>query len=202
MKATDWDQRWRERTLHAHVRGEPSAAVVGALAGADPGKALDLACGPGRHAVWLAEQGWSVTAVDFSEEALRQARARAAESGVEVEWVCADIVDYEPRGVFDLVLVAFVHVPADSRRALLARAAGAVAPGGAFVLVGHDLANLGTGAPGPADPTRLYTPDDIVAELPDLTIETAERIRRSVELEDGGTAEAVDALVCARRPRA
>ena len=185
--------------LHAHGDG-PSTVVVEALRDLEPGTALDLACGSGRHALWLTQHGWRVTAVDFSPEALRQAAERAADSGVEVNWVHADITDYEPTGTFDLVLVAFLHLPPEERRALLARAAGAVAANGALLLLGHDSTNLGTGAPGPTDPTRLYTPEDIVAELPGLTIDRAERVRRAVELKDGGSADAVDAFVYATRP--
>jgi len=198
VDARDWDRRWEDKALH--VRGEPSTVVAGALAEMEPGTALDLGCGAGRHAVWLAERGWQVTAVDFSVEALRQGRERAADSGVDVNWVRADLIDYEPPAdAFELVLVAFVHLPRAERRTLLARSAAAVTRGGTFILIGHDLTNLGTGAPGPADPTRLYTPDDIVSELPGLTVEKAERLRRQIELEIGETVEAVDALVLATR---
>ena len=198
MRARDWDRRWEERALEP--RREPSAVVARALEGRTPGRALDLGCGSGRHAVWLAEQGWQVTAVDFSSEALRQARERAEASAVEVGWVEADVVAYEPEpAAFDLVLVAYIHLPGDERRLLLTHASSAVAPGGTFVLVGHDSTNLGTGAPGPSSPAVLYTPDDIVGDLAGLTIERAEQVTRPVELEDGTRVEAVDALVIARR---
>ena len=200
MDARDWDRRWEDHALHAHAHGEPSAVVVGALDGVESGAALDLACGPGRNAVWLAERGWQVTAVDFSAEALRQAREQAAARGLAIDWVESDLRAYEPPAdAFDLVLVAYLHVPPDDRRAILAGAAAAVAPGGDLLVVGNDLANLGTGAPGPTDPTRLYTSDDIVSELPSLTIQRAEQVRRPVELENGDTVEAVDALVLATR---
>jgi SAM-dependent methyltransferase len=198
MDARDWDQRWLDKRLHAH--GEASPVVLAALEGLRPGRALDLGCGSGRHAVWLAEHGWRVTAVDFAPEALRQARGRAAEVGVEVDWLEADLVEYEPReGAFDLVLVAYLHVPAHERGAILAKAEAAVAPGGTLLLVGHDLTNIGTGAPGPTSPSLLYTPADIVPELPELAVRRAEQVRRPVELEDGSTVEAVDALVLATR---
>jgi hypothetical protein len=92
-----------------------------------------------------------------------------------------------------------VHLPADERQTLLAHASAAVAPGGAFLLVGHDLTNLGTGAPGPSSPAVLYTPDDIVPNLADLTVERAAQVRRPVVLEDGTEVEAIDALVLASR---
>jgi SAM-dependent methyltransferase len=198
VDAGNWDRRWTDKLLHAH--GEPSSVVLDALEGLAPGRALDLGCGNGRHAMWLAERGWRVTAVDFSTEALRQARDRAAATGVEVDWVKADLAAYEPeRLAFDLVLVAYLHVPEHERVPIHARAAAAVARGGTLLLVGHDLTNIGTGAPGPTNPSLLYTPTGIVAELADLEIECAEQVRRPTELEDGTPVEAVDALVLAKR---
>ncbi|MER3409668.1 MAG: class I SAM-dependent methyltransferase, partial [Thermoleophilia bacterium] len=118
-----------------------------------------------------------------------------AERGVEVELVEADLRAYEPPAkAFDLVLVLYLHVPAQERRAVLARAARALARGGTFLLVGHDLANLGASAPGPSDPNVLYTPEDIVRELPDLRVIRAHRVTRRVALDDG-QAVAIDALV-------
>lgn len=198
MDAREWDRRWLDKRLHAH--GEASPVVLATLEGLKPGRALDLGCGSGRHAVWLAERGWRVTAVDFSSEALRQARERAGELAVDVDWIEADLVDHEPpKAAFELVLLAYLHVPADERRAILAKAEAAVGPGGTLLLVGHDLTNIGTGAPGPTSPSVLYTPADIVSELRELDVGQAEQVRRPVELEDGSTVEAVDALVVATR---
>jgi SAM-dependent methyltransferase len=198
VDAQDWDRRWLDKRLHTH--GEASPVVLAALEDLEPGRALDLGCGSGRHAVWLAERGWQVTAVDFSPEALRQAGERAAEVGVAVDWIEADLVTYEPPGAaFDLVLLAYLHVPVDERRAILAKAEAAVAEGGTLLLVGHDLTNIATGAPGPTSPAVLYTPTDIVPELPALEVERAEQVRRRTHLDDGRPVEAVDALVLARR---
>jgi SAM-dependent methyltransferase len=198
VDARDWDRRWTNKLLHAH--GEPSSVVLAALDRLAPGRALDLGCGNGRHAMWLAEHGWRVTAVDFSTEALRQAREHAVASGVEVDWVEADLAAYEPEPqAFDLVLVAYLHVPGGERAPIHTKAAAAVARGGTLLVVGHDVTNIGTGAPGPTNPSLLYTPSDIVAELSDLEIERAEQVRRPTELEDGTPVEAVDALVLATR---
>jgi ubiquinone/menaquinone biosynthesis C-methylase UbiE len=202
LDAGDWDRRWRDSALHGH--GEPGEVVVDVVAQTEPGTALDLGCGAGRHAVWLAERGWTVTAVDFSEEALRQAHAHADERGVSVDWVSADVTRYDAGSEsFDLVLVAYVHVPPDEWPTVLDTAARAVAPGGVLVVVGHDRANVGTGAPGPTNPDLLHVPSDIARDLPaSLTVERAEQFRRTAHLHDGGEAEAVDALVVARRPAA
>lgn len=199
MDVGDWNRRWTDKLLHAH--GEASSVVLDVLDDLAPGRALDLACGNGRHALWLAEREWRVTAVDFSGEALRQARERSAEVGLEVDWMEADLTAYHPQATaFDLVLVAYLHVPRGERRAILAAAAAAVAPEGTIVVAGHDLTNIGTGAPGPSSAALLYTPDDIVSELPGLVVTRAEQARRPVELEDGTKVEAVDALVVATRP--
>lgn len=198
MEARDWDERWKDKRLHA--RGAPSSVVTAELEHVPAGTALDLGCGAGRHAVWLAERGWRVAAVDFSAEALRQSREEASDHGIEIDWVEGDLRGYSPpAAAFDLVLVAYLHMPADERRAILAAASAAVAPGGTFLLVGHDLANLGTGAPGPSSPAVLYTPEDIVPELTGLTVTRAERVKRASEADDGTTVDAIDALVLATR---
>jgi SAM-dependent methyltransferase len=178
---------------------EPNRFLVAEVDGLEPRRALDLACGAGRNAVWLAEQGWAVTGADFSEVALANARGLAAERGVEVDWLEADLRDWEPAPkAFELVAVLYLQLPAAERQAVLARAAEAVAPGGTLLVVGHDLQNLNGGYGGPQDPSVLFTPDEIAAELPGLDIEKAERVLRPVATEDGEV-QAIDALVRARR---
>lgn len=195
MRREDWDRRYAERELLWSA--SPNRFLVAEADGLAPGRALDLACGEGRNAIWLAELGWQVTAVDFSEVAIAKARERAARDGVDVDFLCADLLDFEPQPeTYDLVLVLYVQLPAGERRLVLRRAAGALAPAGTFLMVGHDLANLTEGVGGPSEPAVLYTPDEIASELPGLEIEKAERVLRDVEDEDR---PAIDALVRARR---
>lgn len=195
MKRDDWDRKYAEKEQLWAVT--PNRTFAGEAADLPPKSALDLACGEGRHAIWLAERGWRVTAVDFSDVAIGKARVRAAREGVEVDFRTVDLLEFEPEEhVFDLVLVLFLQLPADERRLVLGRAARALAPGGTFLLVGHDLANLAEGAGGPSDPAVLYTPEDVVAELPGLEIEKAERVLRDVA---GADRPAIDALVRARK---
>jgi SAM-dependent methyltransferase len=193
-----WDRRWAgEERVHASTA--PSRFLGAEVADLRPGSALDLACGAGRNAVWLAEQGWRVTAVDFSGVALRMARGLAAERRVEVEWIEADAVAWTPPArAYDLVCVLYLQLPAPERRTTLARAAAAVRPGGTLLVLGHDLLNLTEGWGGPTQPDVLFTPDDVVAEIGDLRIEKALRVRRTVE-EAGASREAIDALVRATR---
>jgi SAM-dependent methyltransferase len=193
-----WNRRWAgEERVHASTA--PSRFLVAEVADLRPGTALDLACGAGRNAVWLAERGWRVTAVDFSGVALRTARSLAAERRVEVEWIEADVMAWTPPApAYDLVCVFYLQLPASERPTALARAASAVRPGGTLLVVGHDLLNLAEGWGGPTQPDVLFTPDDVVAEIGDLRIEKALRVRRTVE--EPGAREAIDALVRATRP--
>ena len=192
-----WDERYAGDELL--WRAEPNRFLVAEVAELPPGRALDVACGEGRNAVWLAEQGWTVTGVDFSQVALDKARRLAESQGVTAEWVNADVDDWEPPADrYDLVVVLYLHLPAERRRAVHARAASALAPGGTLLVVGHDLANLDGGYGGPQDPAVLFTPEDVAADLGGLTIVRAERVRRVVTT-DHGDVEAIDALVRAVR---
>ena len=153
--------------------------------------------------MWLAERGWSVTAVDFSRVGLEKGRKLSAAHGVgdsQVDWVVADLSEYEPaRAAFELVLIAYLQVHAALRDRVLAGAAAALVPGGTLLVVGHDLTNLTEGVGGPQYPEVLYTPEAITAGLPGLRIVRAERVQRTVE-RDGGQATAIDTLVRAERP--
>ncbi len=195
MKREDWDRRYSDAENLWSAR--PNRFLVAEAEGLEPRRALDLACGEGQNAIWLATLGWDVTGVDYSEVAIGKARTRAARDGVGVEFVCADLVEYEPEvGAFDLVVVLYLHIRADERRQVLAKASGALAPGGTFLLIGHDLTNMTDGVGGPSDPSIHCTPDEIASELPGLEIEKAERVFRDVA---GADRPAIDALVRARR---
>ncbi len=196
MKREDWNRRYTE--VDSLWSLTPNRFLVAEVAGLRPGRALDLACGEGRNAIWLAERGWHVTAVDFSDVAIAKAQRRAADEDVDVDFQVEDLLAFEPEArAFDLVLVLYLQLPAAERRSVLVTAAEAVAPGGTLLLVGHDLLNATEGVGGPSDPGVLYTPDDIVAELHGLEIEKAERVHRDV---DDAERPAIDALVRATRP--
>ena len=195
MRREEWDLRYAESGLL--WSSTPNRFLVAEVEELEPGRALDLACGEGRNALWLAARGWRVTGVDFSEVAIGKARERAAQESWHVDFVCADLCEYEPaHEAYGLVLVFYLHLPASERRVVLERATAALAPGGTFLLVGHDLSNPSDGVGGPSDLALLYTPADIVAELPGLVVERAERVYRDVEGEDRA---AIDALVRAHR---
>lgn len=190
MDAEGWDERYRAADRVWSV--EPNVWLVEATAGLTPGRALDLACGEGRNAIWLHQQGWDVTAVDFSQVAIR----KGIDADPAVEWICADVRTWEPPGTYELVAVVYLHLPADERRTVLATAAGVVAPGGALVVIGHDVRNVAEGVGGPQDVSILLDPAVVAGELTGLEVIRADTVERPV-----GDAVALDALVVAHRAR-
>jgi SAM-dependent methyltransferase len=194
-------ERWNERYRASGFiwSTEPNRFLVEEVAGLEPGRALDLGCGEGRNAIWLAEQGWDVTAVDFSDVAIEKGQLAAAKRGVDVRWIVADITEYVPEsGAYDLVLVAYVHLPPDQMSAVWRRAVAAVAPGGMLLVIGHHSENLERGIGGPQNAVVLYDEHHVVSQLEGLEIERAEAVVRPVE-RDGAGFEAIDVLVRARR---
>jgi SAM-dependent methyltransferase len=193
----DWDARYAQKELLWTAR--PNRMFADEVGSLEPGRALDVACGEGRNAVWLAERGWDVTGVDFSEVALAKAAELARARGVAVEWVAADVLEHEPPpGAFDLVAVLYLQLPRNELARALRNAVRAVAPGGTLVVLGHDTRNLTDGFGGPRDPSVLFTPADVVASLDGLTVERAETVERTVTHDDG-EAVALDAFVRAAR---
>jgi SAM-dependent methyltransferase len=165
------------------------------------GRAVDLACGEGRNSIWLAEQGWEVTGIDFSPVGLTKAKRFADLRGVEVEWTETAIEDWvPPRDGFDLVAMLYLQLPQPARSRALSSAAAAVAPGGTLVVVAHDMENLTRGFGGPQDPDVLYRVSDVAEAAIDagLTIGRAEQSVRVVETSTGPR-EALDTVVSARR---
>ncbi len=198
MDRAEWDARYADQELVWSA--EPNRFLVAEIVDFSPGRALDLACGEGRNAIWLAEQGWTVTGVDFSNVALDKARRLAAARHVSVTWELADLNAYTPLvEQFDLVIVMYLHLIAEPRHVVFGRAAAAVAPGGTLLVVGHDLTNLESGWGGPGDPSVLYGPEDVVADVDGLDIVRATRVERHVATDEGDKI-AIDVLVHGTRP--
>lgn len=198
MQQSDWNDRYAASEL---VWGaDPNRFVAEALADAQPGRALDLACGEGRNAIWLAAMGWQVTGVDFSDVAIERARKLASAQGVEVDFQVADVTRFEDApGGRDLVVIAYLQVPRDDRRAVLARAARALAKGGRLFMIGHALRNLEHGHGGPSSAAVLWDPDELRddVESAGLRVESCREVERPVETDDG-VRVALDALLEAR----
>ncbi|MGR4879112.1 SAM-dependent methyltransferase [Streptomyces sp. LARHCF249] len=159
-----WDARYSESDRI--WSGRANDVLVREAADLAPGRALDLGCGEGADAVWLARQGWHVTGADISGVALERAARHAEEAGVgdRVEWQRHDFAESFPAGEFDLVSACFLHSYGDfPRERILRTAAAAVAPGGVLLIAGH--------AGGPSwDPDKLAeihfpTPEQVLAQL-------------------------------------
>jgi len=199
MDSTVWDDRYRGRDFVWTV--EPNRFLVEVAGELGPGRALDLAAGEGRNAVWLAVRGWEVTAVDWSEVGIDKGRRLARHHEVDVAWVVADLTTWRPpQAAFDLVAILYLQVPPPHRRTIWTAATEAVAPGGRMVVIGHDLHNLTDGYGGPSAPEVLYTADEVRGVLePLLPIERADTVLRPVETGEG-VRYAIDNVTVARRP--
>ncbi len=163
------ESRWDERYAESPQiwSGRPNVVLEREVAALDPGRALDLGCGEGADAVWLAGRGWQVTAVDISGTALQRAAVHAEAAGVagRIEWQHRDLAESFPDGTFDLVSAQFLHSWGDLPRVKILRAAAAaVAPGGTLLIEGH-LDHGPFPAQGSHEHVTFPTPDDVVADL-------------------------------------
>ena len=200
------NEAWNRRYAGTELvwTAQPNRFLVAETASLSPGRALDIACGEGRNAVWLAEQGWRATGVDFSDVALGKAQRLAEARGVEVDWSQADVVAHRPgERAYDLVIVLYLQLPEPDRGRALRAAADAVAKGGTLLLVAHDSSNLEHGHGGPQHPGVLYTAADVARDIhgSGLVVERAGVVKRPVQTPDGERI-ALDALVRAHRPAA
>ena len=209
MDASAWNARYLAQpdawgtTPAARIVAEVTAAED---AGLGVGTAVDLACGDGRHARWLAAHGWRVQAVDFSEVAIEQARAKDSDEGRSgsVDWVVGDARTWSPAEPVDLVVVGFLHLDLPELDAVLRDAGTWLRPGGHLVYLGHAAENLRRGVGGPQDPAVLFSGQDIEGDLQDhlrsgtLVLERSGRAAREVETEEGPVV-AWDALFRAKR---
>jgi SAM-dependent methyltransferase len=196
-----WDERYGAR--EPVWSGRPNGTLVAQVTGLEPGRALEAAAGEGADAIWLAEHGWKVTALDFSAVGLARAAAAAKQRGLheEIDWVHADLLDWEPDGaVYDLVTSHFLHLPREQRDRVYTTLASAVAPGGRLLVVGHHPSDLELGVRRPADPGRFFTPDELAADLgAGWTVETAAAVPRAERHPEGHEVTIHDAVLLARR---
>jgi SAM-dependent methyltransferase len=199
-----WDDRYRSQP--ALWSGRPNLHLIAEADQLAPGTALDVGCGEGADAIWLAERGWQVTAVDISPVALERAALHASEVGAEVadriHWLHRDLTDWEPPlGGYDLVTAQYMQLEPAPRRRLFDRLASAVAWGGTLLIVGHHPSDLQTTMHRPPMPERFFTGDDIVDQLdPDgWEIVTNAAPGRDTVDEDGRPVTHHDAVLRAKR---
>ena len=202
-----WDGFYRARDQV--WSGKPNALLVRETGHLEPGTALELGCGEGADAVWLARQGWQVTGIDISAVALDRAAAHARDAGVEdlVTWVQADLAAWaatDPGTApgYDLVCAQFLHSPTElPRDAILHRAMGSVAPRGRLLVVGHEEFPPWSNhpAPEPPLPTAVELAAALGLEAQGWIVETAEPAPRTVEGPDGVQVVLNDNVLRARR---
>jgi SAM-dependent methyltransferase len=193
----DRDQVWS---------GQPNPLLVREVTSLTPGTALDVGCGEGADAIWLARHGWRVTAADVSATALHRAAAHAAEAGVadRVAWARHDLTRSFPGGFFDLVSAQFLQSPVAAqgeREAILSRSAGAVAPGGTLLIASH-AAGPSWGETRPSDYHFPTIPEILDAlNLPGdrWRVEVAELVERDVIGPEGQPGRRGDTVIRARR---
>lgn len=194
MDAAAWNARYAESELVWSAG--PNQFVEQQCASLPPGTAVDLAAGEGRNAIWLARRGWQVIAVDFAATGLDKGRRVAGD--ITVDWVCADALTYTPPRPADLVVIAYLQLPAAERRRALTNAFDHLAVGGHLVLVAHDSTNLAEGTGGPQDPAVLMTAEDVLADLAGRAMRTitAGRVPRTVIRDGHGGEEHMTAWDC------
>lgn len=174
-QTAEWDARYRERE-GAMWSGQPNGRLVAEIADLTPGAALDVGCGEGADAIWLARRGWTVTAIDISDVAVRRALEAAVLAGATVEWVCGDALQTPfPGSSFDLVSMQYPALPKAAGEVAVRRLLDAVRPGGLLLAVYHDLddehrEHMRSQGFDPAD----YVDSDDVGRLlsEDFTVET------------------------------
>ncbi|MDS1272252.1 class I SAM-dependent methyltransferase [Lipingzhangella sp. LS1_29] len=182
--------------------GAPNGSLVAELEGTPAGRALDVGCGEGADAIWLARQGWSVTGIDISSVAVQRARDAAASAGVSVDWIHGD-----PLGTpfdsdsFDLVSLQYFPLPHQAGKKGVRRLLSTVAPGGTLLMVAHNLTEEhkrqhGHGE-GP-DLTRMYEPEEVAELLDDRWIIDTYETRERPNVPEG-TPHVDDVILRARR---
>ncbi len=196
------EQAWDERYGVADRiwSGNPNAVLVDEVADLPPGTALEAGCGEGGDAIWLAQQGWEVTAADLSSVALARAAEQAGRLGARVTWTHLDLTQEPAGGTYDLVSAFFLHLPKPARAQLWRHLAEAVAPGGTLLVVGHDFSDQATPVERPGLAEMGWTTNEVVEALgPGWTVVTTESRPRTQADHQGHEAHIHDAVVRAVR---
>ena len=200
-----WDERYggREQVWS----GRPNPQLVAHASALTPGRALDVGCGEGADAIWLAERGWTVTGLDVSPVGLQRAAGHAREAGQaiaeRIDWQQADLFaeDPEPFGTYELVSSQYLHMPPEVRGHALGRLAASVSPGGSLLIVSHHPADLEIPGLRPNMPELFYTAPELAAQLDaqQWEILVAASPQRTVPGPSGDPVTVHDAVLHARR---
>jgi len=198
MSNAFWDDRYSTAAAAGDAVWsiEPNAWIEQVTGTLPPGNAIDLAAGEGRNALWLASRGWSVTAVDFSAAGLAIGRKRAATAALDLDWVTADAISWVSPTPVDLVVIAYLQLPAPDLTRAISNAILSLAAGGTLALIGHDSENLEHGVGGPQDATMLYDLETVRSAAVGLDIAECRRYNRTTA--DGRIA--IDTILLASVP--
>ena len=163
-----WDERYR--SAGRVWSGNPNPQLVAEVAGRSPGRALDVGCGEGADAIWLARAGWTVVAADISGVALQRAGQHARDTdpaaAARIEWLRVDLLAAPPApGSYDLVSAQYLQLPPEQRTVLFKALAAAVRGGGMLLIVGHHPSDLNTGVRRPPMPEVFYTAEEVAGLL-------------------------------------
>jgi SAM-dependent methyltransferase len=198
-----WDERYR--SAQRVWSGQPNPQLIAEVAALAPGRALDVGCGEGADAIWLARNGWDVVAADISGVAIsrgeQHTRDTAPAAAARIEWRRADLLAEPPEpGSYDLVTAQFMQLPPEPRTKLFISLATAVRPAGTLLIVGHHPSDLGTGVPRPAMPEVFYTAQEIAALLDSSwAVAVSEARPRPATTPDGAEVTIHDAVLMATR---
>jgi SAM-dependent methyltransferase len=199
-----WEERYAARpTIWS---GRPNPQLLAEATALTPGRALDVGSGEGADAVWLAERGWQVSAVDISATALQRGAAHAEAAGADIAaritWIHADLREQPPaQGAYDLVSSQFMHLPSDARGELFQHLAAAVAVGGTLLIVGHHPFDLRTTAHRMHFPDMMFTAEEVASSLDPAAwqVLVAQARPRPAVDPDGRDITIRDAVMVARR---
>ena len=196
-----WDERYR--SAQRVWSGNPNPQLVAEVAGLSPGRALDVGCGEGADAIWLARAGWTVVAADISGVALERAAQHARDTdqsaAARIEWRRVDLLAHPPEASsFDLVSAQFMQLPPELRTALFTSLAAATRNGGMLLVVGHHPSDLDTGVRRPPMPEVFYAPEEIAGLLDgSWTVRTCEARPRGATTPDGAEVTIHDTVLAA-----
>jgi SAM-dependent methyltransferase len=183
-KKDNWNERYAGKELIWSAG--PNQLFADHAGDVSPGRALDVACGEGRNAIWLAEQGWQVDAIDFSEVGVEKAQTIAVRRGVEVGWITGDVCEQAfGDETYDLVAVLYLHTSPEERQKWLPSVISAINPGGYFIYIGHAPENIEHGVGGPQDTNLLPSAEEITSYLGGFEIIDAGVIDRQVDSDPG-----------------
>lgn len=194
-----WDEKY---SAEHYVYGkEPNRFLADYAVELPPGDVLCLAEGEGRNAVFLAELGFHVTAVDQSCVGIQKAQRLAAEKGVQIETVCADLAEYDlGEDRWDAIVSIFGHLPPAVRQQVFRSLHQALKPGGVLLLEAYTPDQLGRGTGGPKSADLMLTAETLRAEIPGLDLLYLEELEREVIEGTGHTGPAAVVQLIARKP--